>query len=329
MTGLTLLASLTDPGRFDKGLTGLLGMAKAGKVPVAETTETIANAKVRVLRFGDEGSWFRFPVYVAIQDGILHATMTRSRMDDALGKPSRKYLDSVDDPSVREALKADALLVSHGWVTDLLGDFSAYDSFLRGALSPDSIGWLDLFSLPSLAGVLAYDSTVLARMTPESTSFEMRSRFLKADPDALDAREKAFAQAIRIRSQGRTGAWRQALIDLQAGNANDAYGRKAKRTLLTAGMMSDEILFMSMGMAAVAVMGFRHHADEVAVDAAVPQQTPCEEYLMAACMGGDPESADCKDARKYYDTDGGVPSDKDQEECTRKIAAIQKKKGDK
>jgi hypothetical protein len=317
LVGLTLVASLADPAKADAALSGIVAQANAARVAMTEEKVESGGKPARLFRFGSPDADFRFPVFAAIRDGRLILALSEARVADAAAGGRARYVDRMDSELAADGLKGGALLVSHGFGSDYLGGLTAYAAALRGALSPKAQRWLDLFDLPALAIDLLYDSAAVLSLGPTETTLTMTTRFLGGDPYAAAAREKAWGESLRTKYSGRTSAWRSALWGIAGTDV--PYGRKAKRVLLQPEPLTDFVLAAG---AAGWIMGM---AMRDGMEAAVqPAETPCQQYLMRACVGGDPEGPLCKDARRYFESSEGSPSQADEEECGKKVEALDK-----
>jgi len=248
-----------------------------------------------------------------VKGGKLFAALNPDKVSDALAGHRDAYLDKSDCPLVADAIRDGAVLVGHCLVSDYLSGLVAWARVFMPALSDEAVRFMDLFYLPALLWDLAYDSAVIVSMDEAQTRLVSRTRFLDGDPDAADPRTKAWGSALRLRYSGRTGAFREALMEIAAGD--DLYGQKARRILTRPESISDDVVALSV-LAGI-------EAASTVVPSAESGQGPtaCEEYLFRACMGGDPNSAACKDAQEYFQSDKAMP---DEAACREKIKAMER-----
>lgn len=319
MAGVYGLASLSDPAGAEKAIMGLPEQAGKWNVPLTLETLDIKGDVVWLFRFGEPSSWFRFPLFVAQKGGVLHATISRARIAGLLEGPKEPYLDGVDNSLVKEGFEQDALLVSHAHAIDLLGNLMPYAAVARDAIFGAEAAWLDLFELPALALDLMDDASTKITLSGDGVRWVATVRFLDGDPDSADPGARAFGKALRARYAGRMAAWREALMEL-AGDRGNPYGRKAWRCLVQPDSMTDALMLGAFAGVAAAQAAFSH-GGETGWDQPVQPQaaSPCESYLMKACLEGDPESPECRKAQGFFDNETGFPAEQDQKECLKRL----------
>ncbi len=314
LAGLGAIASLNDPARAERALAGVVAAANEAGIGVSEEALEIGATPARLLRFGAPDATFRIPVIVAVRDTALVAAFSRARVEDLLGSPKVRYLDRMDSPATLAAVRAGAVVASHGYGTDLVGNLPALLAVARDGLSGEGRRWADLVELPVLALDLLNDASLTVTVDAHDTTLGVEARFLAGDPMAREPRAKAYGMALRARYAGRPAAWRGGLLDLMQAGPDDAYGRKARRVLLAPEPLTDVVL---AGALAMMMMG----ASQPAAEAVAIEPTPCQQYLLRACVGRDPDSAPCKDARHYFESGTGTPTPEAEQECAQRNAA--------
>lgn len=325
IVGITLLGSVRDAARVERLLANLARTFEKLSVPLTVAVEDVAGTKVHVLRTGKPDATLRLPIFVAVRDGLLVATLTRARMEDVLAGPAHPYMDKVKDPRVSEALDKGAFVLSHGRSTDYLGTLPTYAAFLKDVLSGRPAAFLDLYEYPALMLDLMAEGMAVVNVAAGECEMVVSTRFDKADPASADAREAAYGRAVKARFTGRLGAWRTALLDLM--KTDDNYGIRSRRALLHPQPMSDAVLLGALAGFALSRAAM-DSADREYMEEGAPQamrgegSTPCQEYLLAACLGNDPEGAACKDARSFFEKEDGGPTPADDQTCAERMQKI-------
>jgi hypothetical protein len=244
-------------------------------------------------------------VFAAVRDGFLFAALSRARLEDLLAPPGQRYLDAADAAAARDAVQGGAVVVSHGYGTDVLGSLPAWVAVARSGLSAEASRWLDLADLAALGLDLLKDGLVTATLDGTSVALAATARFLGGDPASADARERAYGMALRSRYAGRTSAYRSALLDMVRADPADALGRAARRALVDSEPVTDAAR-AAAPLAVRPAAGGGGEAEDAATD------TPCRRYLMSACIGGDPDGPACLDARKRFEAG-------DEAECAKRL----------
>jgi hypothetical protein len=316
LAGLVLAAPIADPDRCQRALAELASAAGKAGTALSDTPIEIEGVPGHLFRLGAPDATLRLPILAVVKDGVLYASWSRIRLVDALAGSRARYLDDLAGTPASEALAGNALLVAHGWGTDVLGGLPAWTALLRDALSDKALRWMDLIDLPVLALDLLLDSNATLSVGPAETVLALHARFLSGDPMASDPRQRAFGMALRTRVSGRLAAFRGALLDLVRGGTTDPVGRKSLRLLLDSHSLSDMVLAAG---AAAWLMASQKAPPSAAAE---ETQTPCQKYLMAACIGRDPEGPECRDARKHFEGETGQPTDKDEAECEKQMKRL-------
>lgn len=318
LAGLTLTAEVGDEGAARRGIAGIGESLRASGVPVAVEDLDEPGARAWRFRVGAPDSPIRFPVFVAVRDGLLTVSLSRARLVAAMQAPASRYVDALDHPLVRDGLASGAFLVAHGTEADSLGGLLPYAAIVRDALNAEAATWMDLFDWPALAADLLLDAGSVATLSSSEWSLRVVARFLGADPGSADPGEQLFAQAVRARMEGRVAAAREALFTLAQTGRNGAYGRKARRCLMQPEPVSDVLVGAVVAGALFAWQA--RLAEPEGVGGAVPgedesgeEMTPCQQYLLRSCLGQDPEGPECRKARAFFEQDG--PTAEDQEKC--------------
>ncbi len=318
LAGLTLAAGVGDEGAARRGIAAIGESLRASGVPVTVEDLDEPGATAWRFRVGVPDSPIRFPVFVAVRDGLLTVSLSRARLVAAMQAPASRYVDALDHPLVREGLASGAVLVAHGTEADSLGGLLPYAAIVRDALEGEAATWMDLFDLPALAADLLLDAGSVATLSSSEWSLRVVARFLGADPGSADPGEQLFAQAVRARMEGRVAAAREALFTLAQTGRNGAFGRKARRCLVAPEPVSD---FLVGAVVAGALFAWQARlAEPEGVGGAFPgedesgeEMTPCQQYLLRSCLGQDPEGPECRKARAFFEQDG--PTAEDQEKC--------------
>lgn len=319
LAGLTLTAGVRDEGAARRGIAGIGESLRASGVPVTVEDLDASGAKAWRFRFGAEDVPIRFPVFVAVRDGLLTVSLSRARLQAGAQAPASRYVDALDHPLVREGIGSGAVLVAHGYEADSLGGLLAYAAIVREALDGEAAAWMDLFDLPALAADLTLDSGAVATLSSSGWSVRMVARFLGADPGSSDPAEGLFARAVRARMEGRPAAARATLFSLAQAHPDGAWGRKARRCLVQPEPVSD---FLVGAVVAGALFAWQARtAQPEETGDAFPGEaeedeelSPCQLYLLQSCLGQDPEGPSCRAARAFFEREDG-PTAETQEKC--------------
>lgn len=311
LVGLSLMMSLTDQDRCIKGLSGISEWAKNAGLSLSMEKISISGSEVYLLRVGKSSSWFKFPIFAAVKDGILFVTISRAHMVELLNQKDGDYLSQIDWTPVKDAIERGDIVISHGYASDLLGNLVNYSSVAREAVVGKEAAWIGLFDLPMMAFDLLYDTYCLANIESQTTSIIFEGRFLKANPSSSDEREKAFGMALKARYAGSGGLFRQALLDMIEKKRNDLYEKKAKRMLITPEHITDYLVSGILG--AIAVAAGREHSLSEAESVSF-----CRQYLQEACE--DPKSKECKEAEEVFAK--GIPTEQDEERCQERLGRL-------
>ncbi len=319
LAGLTLTAGVSDEGAARRGIAGIGESLRASGVSVVVEEVVVSGAQAWRFRFGAEDSPLRFPVFVAVRDGLLTVSLSRSRLRVEAQAPEPRYLDALDHPLVREGIRSSgAVLVAHGYEADSFGRLLAYAAIVREALDGEAAAWMDLFDLVALATDLNLDSGAVATLSSSGWSVRAVWRFLGADPESQDPAERLFARAVRTRMEGRPAAARATLWTLAQAYPDGAWGRKARRCLVQPEPVEDFLVGAVIAGALVAWQARWAEAPEEEMtdeEAAVGEELPpCQQYLIRSCFGQDPEGPECRKARTFFEREDG-PTAEDQEKC--------------
>ena len=322
LAGTTIHLGLRDEAAFVRAIAGFRDSAPFQGVSVEDLP--LPHAKAWAVRIGASDAAFRFPVYLATQGETATLAVSRARLDAATRAPESRYLDSVDHPLVRSAMDGGATLIAHGYETDSLGTLLPYLAVLRDALSGSVQVYEDLADFVALASDLLYDVGAVGRVSASGWSLTLVARFLGADPDASNPRERAFFDVVQARRDGRLSAARERMLALIGGG--DAYARKARRVLLQPMPLSDLLVAAVIGGGvALAQASFRTPPEDEESEpriTAVPleQLDPCRRYLIESCLNGDPEGAACREVQGVFQRTGGTPTADDLEWCRSRLA---------
>lgn len=318
LAGLTLTAGVSHEGIARRGIAGIAESLRASGVSVAAEEIVVSGAQAWRFRFGAEDSPVRFPVFVAVRDGLLTVSLSRSRLRAETQAPESRYLDALDHPLVREGIGSGAVLVAHGYEADSFGRLLAYAAIVREALDGEAAVWMDLLDLVALAADLSFDIGAVATLSSSGWSVRVVWRFLGADPESKDAAERLFARAVRTRMEGRPAAARATLWTLAQAHPDGAWGRKARRCLVQPEPVED---FLVGAVIAGALVAWRARwaeapEEEMTEDEAMAGEElpPCQQYLIHSCFGQDPEGPECRKARTFFEREDG-PTAEDQEKC--------------
>lgn len=316
LAGLTLMAGVSNETAVRRAILAIAESLHGSGLSASIEDMGASRGSGWVLRFGTEDSPIRLPVFVVLRDQVLAASLSRPRLEALFSQvPVKRYLDSLDHRVVLDGLRSGAVLVAHGYESDSLGNLLPYAAIVREALQGEASVWMDLVDAAFLSMDLTYDSGLTATISSSQWSLRMVTRYLGVDPGSADPNERLFAQAVRARMEGRLAAARETLFTLAQSGRNGLHGSKARRCLQQPEPLSDFLVG-----AVIAGVLFTWQARTALTDGvedfeeAAPEMSPCEQYLLRACRGPDPDVPACRKARAFFEREGG-PTAQDQERC--------------